>query len=64
MSKHSRPGIDTASPSIRINVYERYDLRHWARQFAISEQQLCDIVSKVGTSAEEVRRELTGSYAI
>lgn len=44
----------------RVNVNEPWEVRWWCKEFGCTEQQLRDAVSKVGVSAEAVRKELTG----
>jgi hypothetical protein len=43
---------------ICINVGEDYQVRHWAKQFAVSELDLRNAVERVGSVAENVRREV------
>jgi len=43
----------------RINIDEEWEVRYWTEELSITEEQLRTIVDKVGTSAEEVRREAT-----
>lgn len=42
----------------RVNVNEDYELRDWAAKWGVSEQRVRDAVSKVGTIADDVEREL------
>jgi len=42
----------------RINVHEDYELQYWTKKFRVTPEKLREAVSKVGTSAEAVEREL------
>jgi hypothetical protein len=42
----------------RINIGEDYEVTYWAKAFGVSEQELIDVVSRVGEEVENVRREL------
>ena len=42
----------------RINIHEDYELRAWAREFGVTEQEICDAVANVGVMSEDVEREL------
>jgi hypothetical protein len=42
----------------RINLQEDYEVRYWTQAFGVSKEQLERAVSKVGNSAEAVRKEL------
>lgn len=44
----------------RVNIHEPYEVRWWCHELGCTEQQLRDAVSKVGTSADAVRKHLTG----
>ena len=44
--------------TIVINVNESYQLRHWAKQFGVSDSQIRAAVEHVGSSAEKVRQYL------
>lgn len=51
----------TGSPdNKRINVNEPYELRDWSKRLGVSEQKLRETVQRVGTSADEVKRRLSG----
>jgi len=56
--KRSRPAPVMLTPSIRIDVDESYQLRHWTKQFGVSDVELRDAVEKVGPLAENVREYL------
>ena len=45
----------------KINVHEKYELDYWTKKFGVSPDELRDAVSRVGTSAEAVERELNRS---
>jgi uncharacterized protein DUF3606 len=42
----------------RVNVHEDHELRYWWEQFDVSHDQLRCTVSKVGSMADDVAREL------
>jgi len=52
------PELGRAPYDPRINVYDRTELRHWAREFGVSERQLMHAVDKAGTSIEALNNEL------
>ena len=54
----SKPAV--LSPEIVINIDEKYQLRHWAKQFCISDDELRTAVEQVGPSAEKVRQYVLG----
>ena len=41
-----------------INVNEGFELRYWAKEFNVSQQQLKSAVRKVGSETDLVRGEL------
>ena len=43
---------------IRIGTREPYEVRDWARKFAVTEQLLLDAVRKVGDAAADVEAYL------
>lgn len=42
----------------RISLEEDYEVKYWTKALGISRQQLAEIVQRVGSSADAVRREL------
>ena len=44
----------------RINLSEDYEVRDWAKKFAVTEAALRRAAERVGPMAEDVRRELGG----
>ena len=42
----------------RINVHEDYELRDWSKKFGVTPEQLKAAVTKVGTMADDVEKEL------
>jgi hypothetical protein len=42
----------------RISTGEPYEVRDWARKFAVTEQQLLDAVRNVGNNAKDVEAYL------
>jgi hypothetical protein len=44
----------------RINVHEDYEVAYWTEKFGVTADELRDAVSKAGTSADAVEKELKG----
>ena len=42
----------------RINVHERFELKHWMNAFECSEDQLRAAVAEVGANVDVVRKHL------
>ena len=42
----------------RINTSEDYEVRYWARELGVSEEELRAAVEAVGNGADDVRRPL------
>ena len=43
------------SPDIkRIDIHDRYEVRHWTQSLGVSEDELTRAVNQVGTSLEKV----------
>ena len=42
----------------KINVHEPLEVKCWAHRFGVSQEQLRELVEKVGNSAAAVRKEL------
>ncbi|HET6397800.1 MAG TPA: DUF3606 domain-containing protein [Pseudoxanthomonas sp.] len=42
----------------RINTSEDYEVRYWARELGVSEEELRAAVEAVGNGADDVRRHL------
>lgn len=42
----------------RINLGQEHEVRYWTHELGVTEEQLRDVVAKVGTSAEKVKAEL------
>ena len=50
-----------ASPdNQRIDIDDAYEVRNWCKSLNVTPEQLREAVSKVGTSADQVRRYLRG----
>jgi hypothetical protein len=49
-----------ANDPIRIRVSDSWDRKYWAGHFKVTEARLREAVRAVGTSAEAVRRYLSG----
>ena len=48
----------TLRGSLRINVDESYEVRHWAKQLGVSIQQLRSAIEQVGPMVDAVRQHL------
>ena len=48
----------TLRGSLRINVDESYEVRHWAKQLGVSIQQLRAAIEQVGPLVDAVRQHL------
>lgn len=44
--------------SVKVNLHEEDDVRHWKNEFGVTEVRLRDAVKAVGTNAEKVRLRL------
>ncbi len=44
--------------SKRINVNEEHELQYWTKELGVTKNQLMEIVGRVGTSVEAVRKEI------
>jgi hypothetical protein len=44
----------------RINVHQDYELRHWAKKFDATPEQIKDAVQAVGDRADKVEAHLKG----
>jgi hypothetical protein len=42
----------------RIDLMEPHEVQYWADRFDVSKERFCEVVRKVGHSAEAVAREL------
>ncbi len=42
----------------RVNLNDPHDLRHWARRFGCTEEQLREAVERVGVTALDVESDL------
>jgi len=42
----------------RINVNEPHELRHWAKKFGCTEDELRDAVKRAGPMADDVQRAI------
>ena len=42
----------------RINIHEDYEVRYWTKKFGVTADQLREAVTKVGSSASAVEKEL------
>ena len=47
--------------SEQINVNERADLRYWAAQFGVTEQEIREAVEAVGPRVPDVRQRLAAN---
>ena len=48
----------TLRGSLRINVDESYEVRHWAKQLGVSIQQLRAAIEQVGPLVDAIRHHL------
>lgn len=48
-----------AQDRARINVQEPHEVRYWAKELGVSEQELKQLVREYGVSAEQVRQALS-----
>ena len=58
MKKRTQQQLKSVLAIIRINVDEVYEVRHWAKQFRVSDVQLLAAVKKVGPMVYVVRQYL------
>ena len=42
----------------RVNTEQDYEVRYWAQEFGVTEEQLRQAVQRVGASADKVREHL------
>lgn len=42
----------------RVNTSEPWELKHWTKEFGVTEQQLKDAVKAVGPMVTDVRKKL------
>ncbi|MEJ1930056.1 DUF3606 domain-containing protein [Nostoc sp. NIES-2111] len=47
-----------AQDRARINIHQEHEVRHWTKALGVTEEQLKEIVDRVGTAAEDVRAEV------
>ena len=47
-----------ATDRARINVHEAHEVRYWAKELGVTEQELKAAVAKAGVMADAVRRQL------
>ena len=45
----------------RVNVNQDHELRYWTAKFAVSAEQLKQIVNRVGPMADDIRRAIVES---
>lgn len=55
------PSIRSGSDRERINVNQEHELRHWAKKFDATPQQIKEAVQAVGDRADKVEMHLKGS---
>jgi hypothetical protein len=44
----------------KINMHQRFEVRHWTHALGVTKERLQQAVDKVGNSAAAVRKELAG----
>ena len=59
-NKRAPPKVAPLKVDIVINVNENYQLRHWAKQFGVTNAELFAAVEQVGPLAEHVRNYFLG----
>ena len=42
----------------RVNTQQDYELRYWAKEFGVTEEEVQQAVQRVGSSADKVREHL------
>jgi hypothetical protein len=47
-----------AQDRARINVHQEHEVRHWTKALGVTQEQLKEIVGRVGPIAEDVRAEV------
>jgi hypothetical protein len=52
------PKIRGPQDRSRVNTEQDYEVRYWAQEFSVSEEQLRQAVQRVGSSADKVREHL------
>jgi hypothetical protein len=52
------PRIRGPQDRSRVNTEQDYEVRYWAQEFGVTEEQLRDAVQRVGSSADKVREHL------
>jgi hypothetical protein len=64
MKKRTQQELNSLMAIFRINVDELYEVRHWAKQFAVSDLQLLAAVEQVGPMVDVVRQYLEGQRGV
>jgi hypothetical protein len=59
-NRREPPKIAPARAEIVINVREKYQLRHWSKQFGVTDAELFAAVAQVGPLAVHVRNYFSG----
>ena len=52
---HTAPG---SAKRAEIDMHNGFEIRHWAKEFDVSAEQIIAAVKKVGPAVDDVRREL------
>ena len=55
------PSIRSGSDRERINVNQEHELRHWAKKFDTTPEQIKEAVQAVGDRVDKVEMHLKGS---
>jgi NTP pyrophosphatase (non-canonical NTP hydrolase) len=63
MWKHKHPERSVRA-NIRINVEEVYEVRHWAKQFGVSDAQLLAAVEQAGPLVDAVCQYFEGQGTV
>jgi hypothetical protein len=52
------PNLRGPQDRSRVNTEQDYEVRYWAQEFGVTEEQLREAVQRVGSSADKVREHL------
>lgn len=52
------PKIGGPQDRSRVNTAQDYEVRYWAQEFGVKEEQIRQAVQRVGSSADKVREHL------
>jgi hypothetical protein len=55
--------LERAPYDPRLNLYDPAEVRHWAREFGVSERRLMQAIDKTGTGIDALSDELRSGSA-